>query len=191
MSTIDVAINEVAIFDISLIMIYDHAERQDKRSSAAGRGRMEIEPKLEELGWQGNTPIDVFLQEQGAVMRAAKTALQRRVGISDTRLHILGLLYVLGEVSQAELQRRLDVDGASVTRQVKQLESDGLLSRRADPADNRFTLVMLTEGGKQRLREVARAARKFLNLALEGVSEEDLSCMRRAMARVRANLEKM
>jgi MarR family transcriptional regulator, transcriptional regulator for hemolysin len=152
---------------------------------------MEMMPNLEELGWQGNTPIDLFLLEQGAVGRAAKAVLQRRVGISETRLHILGLLYVLGEVSQAELQRRLDVDGASITRQVKQLESEGLLSRRADPADNRFTLVVLTEAGKERLREVARAAREFLTLALEGVSEEDLTCLRRTLARVRANLEKM
>lgn len=140
---------------------------------------------------RGSTPVDAFLFEQRAAMRAAKMAFQRRVGISETRLHALGILYRFGELSQAELQRRLDVDGAAVTRQVKQLEAEGLLSRRVDPADNRFTLVTLTLEGKERLRELARAARAFMATSLEGVSAEDLACMRRAMARMRANLEKM
>jgi DNA-binding MarR family transcriptional regulator len=48
--------------------------------------------------------------------------------------NVLGTLFLFGESSQAELQRRLDVDGAAVTRQVKQLEAEELLSRRADPA---------------------------------------------------------
>jgi len=152
---------------------------------------MGIEEQLEELWPRGNTSAEAFLFEQGAVMRAAKTAFHRRVGISEARLHVLGTLYLFGELSQAELQRRLDVDGAAVTRQVKQLEAEGLLSRRADPADNRFTLVMLTPEGKEKLREVARTAREFFATILEGVSEDDLACVRRAMVRVRANLEKM
>ena len=104
---------------------------------------------------------------------------------------MLGTLFLFGELSQAELQRRLDVDGAAVTRQVKQLEAEGLLSRRADPADNRFTLVTLTPEGKERLREAARTAKEFITMSLEGVSARDLACIRRAMVRVRANLEKM
>jgi DNA-binding MarR family transcriptional regulator len=152
---------------------------------------MEIEGQLRELWLRGNSPVDAFLFEQGAVMRAAKAAFQRRVGISEARLHVLGHLYLSGELSQAELQRRLDVDGAAVTRQVKQLEAEGLLSRRSDPADNRYTLVTLTPEGKGKLLEVARAAREFLALTIEGVSPDDLACMRRVMARVRANLEEL
>jgi DNA-binding MarR family transcriptional regulator len=151
---------------------------------------MNSEERPEELWVQGGTPADTFLFEQGALMRAAKAAFQRRVGISDSRLHVLGILHRFGEMSQNELQRRLDVDGAAVTRQVKQLEAEGLLVRRADPADNRFTLVILTDQGKEALREVARAARKFVAEALEGVSDDDLDCVRRTMARMRANLEK-
>jgi DNA-binding MarR family transcriptional regulator len=152
---------------------------------------MKIEEQLEQLWPQGDTPADLLLFEQGAVMRAAKTAFQRRVGISEARLHMLGILYLFGELSQAELQRHLGVDGAAVTRQVKQLESEELLSRRADPADNRFTLVTLTPEGRERLREVARTAREFFVMSLEGVSAEDLACMRRVMTRMRANMENM
>jgi DNA-binding MarR family transcriptional regulator len=101
------------------------------------------------------------------------------------------MLYRFGEMSQNELQRRLDVDGAAVTRQVKQLEAEGLLIRRVDPADNRFTLVTLTAEGKETLREVARAASGFISEVLAGVSDDELACVRQAMARMRANLEKI
>ncbi len=151
---------------------------------------MDIEERAQEL-LRGTTPVDTFLFEQGALMRAAKAAYQRRVGMSDARMHALGMLYRFGELSQNELQRRLDVDGAAVTRQVKQLEAEGLLSRRTDPADNRFTLVTLTARGKEAVQDTVRGARAFAAEVLAGVSEEDLACMRRAMARMRANLENM
>ncbi len=152
---------------------------------------MEVEQQLEGLWPQGATATDAFLFEQGAVMRAAKAAFQRRVGLSEARLHVLGILFLYQELSQAELQRRLDVDGAAVTRQVKQLEAEGLITRRVDPTDNRFTLVALTGDGKARLREAADRVKAFISASLEGVSADDLACMRRVMARIRANLEKM
>ena len=146
-----------------------------------------------ERGWPsgGDGPADAFLFELGALLRAAKVGFQRRVGISDARLFLLGMLHRRGEMSQNELQRRLDVDGAAVTRQVKQLEAEGLLSRRVDPADNRFTLVVLTRDGEALVREVARAAKEFVAEVLDGVSEEDLEQMRRTATRMRANIERM
>ncbi len=150
-----------------------------------------VHEHLEELWPKGSTPADAFLFEQGAVMRVAKVAFQRSVGISESRLHVLGSLFLFGELSQADLQRRLEVDGAAVTRHVKQMEAEGLISRRPDPADNRFTLVALTDDGKDKLREVAQKVREFLTLSLEGISAEDLACMQRSMARVRSNLERM
>jgi DNA-binding MarR family transcriptional regulator len=78
-----------------------------------------------------------------------------------------------------------------VTRQVKQLEAEGLISRRDDPTDNRFTLVIITAEGAERLHETARKVREFATQSLEGISPDDLACLRRAMARMRENLEKM
>ncbi len=147
--------------------------------------------KLEEIWASGDAAVDAFLFEQGAVMHAARAALQRRVGISPTKLGVLGHLFVSGELSQSELQRRLAVDGAAGTRQVKQLEAEGLISRRDDPTDNRYTLVIITAEGAQRLHEAARRMREFATASLDGISAEELACMRRAMARMRNNLEKM
>ncbi len=157
---------EQSNIDLSYVLPYNLIISRDLDAFIARKGQtMETEERLERLWPQGNTPAEAFLFEQGAVLRAARTVFQRRVGISEARLHVLGTLFLFGELSQAELQRRLDVDGAAVTRQVKQLEAEGLLSRRANPADNRFTLVTLTPEGKERLRQAAKRSLRGLALS--------------------------
>ncbi len=68
----------------------------------------------------------------------------RQPGMSQPRLMLLRELLQTGEISQADLVRRLGMEGTLVTRFVKQMEGSGLLTRRNDPRDNRFTLVALT-----------------------------------------------
>jgi DNA-binding MarR family transcriptional regulator len=151
----------------------------------------ETNERLDNPWLKNDTPANRFLFEQGTLLRAAKAVFQRRIGVSEARLHVLGMLHRHGEMSQTELQRRLEVDGAVVTRQVKLMETEGLLVRRVDPADNRFTLVTLTPAGRERLTEVGSMAKEFMTAVLEGVSDDDLECMRRTMARMRANLEQL
>ncbi|MGZ4217826.1 MAG: MarR family transcriptional regulator [Solirubrobacteraceae bacterium] len=81
--------------------------------------------------------------------------------------------YEHGEVSHATLQRRLGVDGATVTRLVKKLESQDAVNRRLDPTDNRFTPVSLTENGKQIAAEVHEGRRQFQRRLLAGVNREE------------------
>lgn len=151
----------------------------------------QVREKLEEIWSRGDTAADAFLFEQGAVMRAARVAFHRNVGVSVTTLAVLGNLFVSGELSQTELQRRLALDGAAVTRRVKQLEAEGLITRRENPDDNRFTLVVITAEGAARLHEAARKVRDFATRSLDGIDQEDMECMRRGLARMRDNLERM
>ena len=81
--------------------------------------------------------------------------------MSQTRRQLLALLSQIGEVSHATLQQQLAVDGATVTRLVKQFESAGVLSRRLDPQDNRYTLVSLTTSGQRSPLDSARHTANF------------------------------
>lgn len=76
--------------------------------------------------------------------REVMRATERRTGMSQSRMEILHELWHADEMSQADLQRHLGVEGPVITRIVKQLEAAGLVTRRPDPRDNRFTLVALT-----------------------------------------------
>jgi DNA-binding MarR family transcriptional regulator len=87
------------------------------------------------------------------------------------------------------LSRRLGVDGATVTRLVKQLESEDAVNRRLDPTDNRFTLVSLTENGRQTAIELQEARRQFQRRLLAGVPREEQKTVIRVLEQVRRNLE--
>jgi len=133
-------------------------------------------------------------QGETLVQQVARTyydllpAFERHVGMSKARWQVFMLLYREGELSQAVLQQRLRVDGAAITRQVKQLEEEGLVLRRADPHDNRFTLVSLTDAGRQIAASMSGKRESFEVLATAGISAEEMALMRRCLQHIRDNM---
>ena len=63
---------------------------------------------------------------------------------------VLMTLYRCGECPQGSVAETLQVDKAVVSRTVSQLESLGLVVRRADPSDGRVQLLDLTPEGRVR-----------------------------------------
>lgn len=148
-----------------------------------GETRLEVDASLLDE-WRGS-----FLLALTFTGRALQLAFERFVGAQASRLQLLGILSFIGEISQADLQRHMEVDGATITRQVKQMESEGLLRRRADPKDNRFTLVMLTDAGRETVRVLMRRGLEFEQLALREVGPEQIDCAVELLARVRQNIQ--
>ena len=118
-------------------------------------------------------------------------AFERTMGMSRARWQILALLAQQEYASQAALAQRLRVDSAAVTRQVKQLESEGLLVRRVDPQDNRFTLVTLTPAGSELVERLRSQRDAFEMQALAGLSQEELAVLERGLGRIRANVRSL
>jgi DNA-binding MarR family transcriptional regulator len=119
----------------------------------------------------------------------SRTILQY-VGVSYSRMLVLHELHHGGEISQAELQKRVGIEGALLTRYAKQMEKAGLITRRVDPADNRFTLVTLAPAGLKFLREAEKLGEDFEARLLEGLSKEELHAMVRAMKRIQDNISR-
>jgi DNA-binding MarR family transcriptional regulator len=76
-----------------------------------------------------------------------------------------------------------------VTRLVKQLEAKGLVVRRPDPNDNRFTLVSLTEKAYLLADEKLERRRKLAAVLMNGISSEDVECITRILAQIRQNAQ--
>lgn len=115
-------------------------------------------------------------------------AYSHRFGMSYSRILILHELMHAGELSQSELAQRLEMEGALITRFAKQMEAAGLISRRVDPKDNRFTLVTLAPAGNQILKRAESLGEEFSARLLEGVSEQEQADMIRILKRMQANL---
>ena len=111
--------------------------------------------------------------------------------MSFSRINMLHELWHAGEISQKDLQDRLDMEGSLMTRFAKQMEADGLITRRTDPKDNRYTLVSLAPAGQELIQKMDAVGDEFQEKLLEGLSQEDLSTLVRALKQIQQNISRM
>jgi MarR family transcriptional regulator for hemolysin len=132
---------------------------------------------------------NTFFQVLALTCTETRRRFDRHVGMSQVRRQLLALLGDEHEVSHAALAKRLGVDGAAVTRLVKNLESQGAVSRRLDPDDNRFTLASLTEAGEALVADLQSAHQQYQERLLAGISQDEQEAVVRVLERVRHNIE--
>ncbi len=137
---------------------------------------------IQEDGWHFNVELTHLYRD---VMWITEQA----TGMSQTRIEIMHELFHADELSQAELQQHLGVEGAVVTRIVKQLEAAGMVSRRPDPNDNRFTLVSMTDYARsQHASHTAATFKQNLGEQLmAGLTEDDRANLLRMIEIVQKN----
>jgi len=131
---------------------------------------------------------DTFFQHLASVCSESRQAFDQHVGMSQLRRQLLTLSSEVGEISHAALQQQLAVDGATITRLVKQFESEGVLRRRFDPQDNRYTLVSLTASGQHIVAGLQAAHRLFQTQLLAGIPKEEQEMVLHILERLRANI---
>lgn len=131
---------------------------------------------------------DAFFRLFGEAATQLRQGFARSVGMSAQRVQILVRLHRNGEARHSELRRALGVDGASITRLVKELEHDGLVGRRLDPTDNRYTLAALTEAGTRFAGDLRRRHQMYQERLLDGISDQDQQRVLQVLERLRDNL---
>lgn len=129
-----------------------------------------------------------LLYQLAFVCSESKQTFTQHIGMSRPRYQLLTYLEQQGEMSHATLQQLLELDGATITRLVKQFEAEGLVSRRLDPQDNRYTLASLTNAGRQLVAGISEAHTAFVLRLLDGISDEEQETALRVIKRLRANI---
>ncbi len=114
----------------------------------------------------------------------------QHVGMSFSRFLVLDELRHAGESSQSELQRRLGMEGALITRFVKEMESARLVTRRVDPEDNRFSLVALAPEGRSVLEKMRTLRQSSEAQLLDGVSDNERALMLKVIKRIQENISR-
>ncbi|HEX2619619.1 MAG TPA: MarR family transcriptional regulator [Phototrophicaceae bacterium] len=121
----------------------------------------------------------------------AMRVFTKRVGMSFSRIDVMHELFHAGEISQMELQRRLDMEGALMTRFAKQMEAEGLVMRRVDPKDNRYTLIKLSPAGEALLDKMDELGSAYQTQLMEGIDDEELVILAKVLKRLYYNLSRM
>lgn len=114
----------------------------------------------------------------------------REHGLTRSRWQVLWHLARQEGLKQAELAENMDVAPISLTRQLDNLEQEGLVERRRDDSDRRCFRIYLTDAAQPALtvlRELAQATREQ---ALEGLSAREVDQLQKLLGRVRQNLSR-
>ena len=120
--------------------------------------------------------------ELGQLMRRLRA--EHRFSLSQGE--VLGRLDREGTRSIGDLALAVRVRPQSMTQTISDLEGDGLVARRVDPADGRRILVALTEQGRETLEADRRKREGWLAGAIgDDLSVEEQRVLARAVALLR------
>ena len=91
-------------------------------------------------------------------------------------------------MSQTALSALIEVSPMTLSDMLERLESNGLLTREADPADSRAKLVRITPAALALVDEMRLLAARIYDRVLAGVSEADRAALVRSLTRITENL---
>lgn len=112
-------------------------------------------------------------------MPASRFALMRLLALSET------------DAGVTELARRLGVNPAAVTRQVQELDREGLILRSADRKDGRRTRVRLSAKGRTLFEEIHERAHELERSVSATLGPGKAAAAAATLAGLRALLERL
>jgi len=108
------------------------------------------------------------------IERGVRARLRERFDTSLPRFDLMSQLWRYPDgLKMNELSRHLMVTGGNVTGIVDPLEKQGLVERKAEPADRRAYRVQLTRAGRKAFAEMARAHEDWVVEMLAGLSRKE------------------
>lgn len=131
---------------------------------------------------------DTIFELLQALHKGISPKFERCAGITPTRFRLLQELFRVSEISQISLQKTLDIDAAAVTRHLRGLEDSGMIARRNNPADNRVTLVSLTDHGREHINSYREEKTRFISELLTGFNEQERTVLAEMLTRLQYNI---
>ena len=120
------------------------------------------------------------------IERGVRARLRDRFDTTLPRFDLMSQLWRYPEgLKMNELSRHLMVTGGNITGIVDPLEQQGLVERRAEPADRRAYRVQLTRAGRRAFAEMARAHESWVVEMLEGLSRKEQAGIFRLLGRMK------
>jgi len=110
-------------------------------------------------------------------------------GLSPSLTAALATIERHGPLTPSELALRERVQRPTVTRVLARLEAAGLVSRAADPADRRSSLVTVSGDGRKLLATMRTRKDAFLAERLAALTPDDRATLERAAVLLAGMLE--
>lgn len=106
------------------------------------------------------------------------------IGLRPQTYDLLATVAEHGPLSQRDIAGTLGIEPARVVGMTDELERNGFLTRRVDPADRRRNLIALTPSGRRLVAKADRIAREVEDELLSPLTARMREDLRTAMRRV-------
>lgn len=146
-------------------------------TTAAGRATPQFRHQGDELH---------LLREVVRTHQVLMAAFSRGMGMPASRFALMRLLAVSENgVGVMDLAAQLGVNAAAVTRQVKELERDGLVRRRPDARDGRRHYVSLSAKGARLFEEMHERSHGLERALASVISTGEMTAAAAVLAKLR------
>lgn len=102
---------------------------------------------------------------------------ERRAGLTFSQRHTLYHIESNGRLSIQELADLLHVEHSTMSRNVKKLVGEGLLTIFQDETDKRRKVIALSEQGEMHLREATNSINQTLSKVLDVLHRKDIEAV--------------
>ncbi len=124
---------------------------------------------------------DLAVRLRLAVTRTARRLRQEAdSSLTPSTAAALASVERRGPLTPSELAAIEGIQRPSATRVIARLEAEGLLTRAADPADRRSSLVSVTAEGRALLRRARNRKTAYLAHRMRDLPSDDLAALERA-----------
>jgi MarR family transcriptional regulator for hemolysin len=115
----------------------------------------------------------------------------RAIGQSQARYGALYWIEVFGDtVNQTELADRIGVEQPTLGRVLRDLESEGLITRSPGIGDRREKVIRLTEASKPLMRAVNQIQDRVRAQLLDGIGSKELAGCMTVFAKILLNIDR-
>ena len=129
-----------------------------------------------------------LVNDVGRLLRTYADQQARQFGMTRAQWAVLARLEYAEGLKQAELAELLDLQPITLTRLVDRLCTNGLIERRADPADRRAKRLYLTAQARPLMNRLADLGESIMTAVLEGLDAAKIEQMTADLSGVRDNL---
>lgn len=154
-------------------------------------GKNEWSDRVQGLQHRGGEPHLLF--EIMRTQRALINVFSRKIGVPFARVTLLRVLATAfpEAIGILDIARRLNINGAAVTRQIKEMEELGLVARTPDQRDGRRQHVKLSAKGRKLFEQIHQMQHDFeKSLASRELNPDEVETAAKVLSQLRSMLEK-
>lgn len=141
------------------------------------------------MGFDKDQSAGYVVNHMARLFAAALTERVQPLGLSTGQFPILLALWAEEGLTQKQLVERLDLEQATIANTLNRMERDGLIVRKAHPADGRSQSIHLTRKARALEAPATQAAQEVNEAALRTLSPSAQRAFMDTMAKVIAALQ--